>query len=139
MNYAVTLNGQRVLELFDAATAPPEAVAISQEDGIMLSSQSRFGDWKLIGGTLELDPPPTPVIVPGVVSRFQAKAALMNAGLLPSVVAVMAQASPTAQLAWNEAVEFRRNSPTVLAMGQALSLSSQQLDDLFIAAALITA
>lgn len=80
-----------------------------------------------------------PVIIPQVVSRFQAKAALLNAGLLPAVVAAMAQASPVAQLAWADAVEFRRDSPTVAGMAATLNLTGAQLDALFIAAAQIEA
>jgi hypothetical protein len=43
------------------------------------------------------------------------------------------------RLAWKEALEFERNSPTVAAMAAALNLSGNQLDDLFIAAAQIEA
>jgi hypothetical protein len=43
------------------------------------------------------------------------------------------------KLAWAEAIEFNRQSPTVLAMASALSLTEQQLDDLFTAAAAISA
>lgn len=77
--------------------------------------------------------------VPQVVSRFQAKAALLAAGLLDDVEAAMAQASPVAQLAWSEAIEFRRDSTTVAAMASQLSLTDENLDDLFVAAAQITA
>lgn len=71
-----------------------------------------------------------------VVSRFQAKAALAGAGLLPQVETLMADESTpiVARLAWQDALEFRRLSPTILAMGAALGLTEQQLDDLFEAA-----
>jgi len=82
---------------------------------------------------------PAAPVVPKAVSRFQAKAALFNAGLLPTVETAMAQASPVARLAWNEALEFQRDSPTVLSMASALNLTARQLDDLFIAAINITA
>jgi hypothetical protein len=81
--------------------------------------------------------PPAPV--PQVVSRFQALAALHLAGLLPSVEAAIAQADPLAQLAWNEALEFRRNSPTLLALTSALGWPESQLDALFTTAATIEA
>lgn len=66
-----------------------------------------------------------------VASRFQAKAALLEAGLLEQVEAVLADASPVARLAWVEAVEFRRWSPTILAAAEALNLTPEQVDDLF--------
>jgi hypothetical protein len=89
-------------------------------------------------GTQWVSPPP---YVPQIVSRFQAKAALLSAGLLDQVEAMMADPATPAvtKLAWAEAVEFNRQSPTVLAMASALSLTDQQLDDLFTAAAAISA
>lgn len=66
-----------------------------------------------------------------VCSRFQAKAALQAAGLLASVEAVIAQADPFVQLAWSEAVEFRRTSPTIAALQSAVGLTDAQIDDLF--------
>ena len=79
--------------------------------------------------------------IPQVVSRFQARAALHLAGLLPQVEALMADpATPAlARLAWTDAQEFRRTSPTVAAMAGALGLSDEQLDGLFTSAAGIEA
>ena len=79
--------------------------------------------------------------VPTVVSRFQARAALHLAGLLTSVQAAMDDpATPMlSRLAWQDAQEFRRTSPTVLAMAQALNLDSAALDTLFTVAAGIEA
>jgi len=72
--------------------------------------------------------------VPESVTPFQAKAALLNAGLLDAVLAAIAAAPRITQLAWAEATEFRRTSPTVLMLAGALGLTSTQLDDLFKAA-----
>jgi len=74
-----------------------------------------------------------------VCSRFQAKAALLSAGLLPQVEVEIAAADPMTQLAWLEAVEYRRTSPTILALAAALDLSDEQVDDLFRAAMQIEA
>lgn len=73
------------------------------------------------------------------VSRFQARAALHNVGLLASVEAAVAAADPFVQIAWQDASEFRRGSPTIAALAAALGLTDVQLDDLFRAAALIEA
>lgn len=73
------------------------------------------------------------------VSRFQARAALHLAGLLPAVEAAIAQADPVAQIAWADAVEFRRSSPTIAALATALGLSDEQVDGLFQSAAEIVA
>ena len=82
-----------------------------------------------------------PLYVPQVVSRFQAKAALLQAGLLSQVEALIAGPNTDAvtKLAWAEAIEFYRNSPTILTLSTALGLTSQQVDDLFTTAANISA
>lgn len=68
------------------------------------------------------------------VSKFQAKVALLSAGLLDTVETYMAAASTPriTKLAWAEAQEFKRGSPTVLAMAALLGLSSAQIDQLFV-------
>jgi len=81
---------------------------------------------------------PTPG-VPQVVTRFQARAALLNAGLLDDAAAAVAQADAFTQLVWNEASEWRRDNQRLIALATAIGLTSGQIDDLFRAAADITA
>lgn len=71
------------------------------------------------------------------VSRLQARVALLQAGLLPQVEAAVAAADPAVQMAWADAIEFRRFSPTILALSAQIGLTDTQLDDLFRAAALV--
>lgn len=66
-----------------------------------------------------------------VVSRFQARAALLENDLLASAESAIANSDAMTQLVWADAQEFRRNSPTVAAIASILSLSDEQLDDLF--------
>lgn len=75
------------------------------------------------------------------VSRFQARAALHLAGLLETVEAMMAapETPALAKLAWADAQEFKRNSPTVLSLSASLGLTEAQLDALFTTAAGIDA
>ena len=84
--------------------------------------------------------PPAPV-VPEAVTRFQARAALAQAGLLDGVNAMIEHPDTPliVRLAWADALEFRRRSPTVLSLSGALGMSSAQLDELFISAAQIEA
>ena len=79
--------------------------------------------------------------VPQVVTRFQARAALHLAGLLTTVESLMTdpQTDMLARLAWQDAQEFRRQSPTVLSMAATLGLTDEQLDALFTTAAGIEA
>lgn len=76
-----------------------------------------------------------------VVSRFQARAALHLAGLLLAVELVMTSPDTDmlTKLAWQDAQEFKRSSPTVASIAAALGLTDQQLDDLFATAAGIEA
>lgn len=72
-----------------------------------------------------------------VVSRFQAKAALLQMGLLDQVENLMAGMDPMTRLAWTEAVEFRRSSPLLNSLAPYLTwpdgttLAETDLDDLF--------
>lgn len=79
------------------------------------------------------------VDIPQQVTRFQALAALHNAGMLDQVEAMMAHpgTDKLTVLAWQNALDFKRTSPMVLAMAGVLSLTDQQLNDLFIAASQI--
>jgi len=78
--------------------------------------------------------------VPQSVSRFQARGALHLAGLLETVENAMAASTDKmAQLAWEEAQEFKRESPTILSITAALGMTDEQLDNLFTVAATIDA
>lgn len=72
-------------------------------------------------------------------SRFQARAALHNAGHLPAIEAAVAAAPALVQIAWADATEFRRDSPTIAALATGLGMSDADIDDLFRTAMQITA
>lgn len=82
---------------------------------------------------------PAPVVVPASVTRFQARAALLEAGILDAADAAAKAAGGRALLAWQDAQEFDRASPTLAALAAGLGLSDAQVDALFIQAAGITA
>lgn len=68
-----------------------------------------------------------------VVSRFQARAALRQAGLRDQIETIIADpdTDPLVVDAWADAQSFRRMSPTVLALADALGLAETEIDDLF--------
>jgi hypothetical protein len=67
-----------------------------------------------------------------VVSRFQAKAALFQLGLLEKIETLLAGAANYIhRLAWDESTEFHRDSPTLNFLAVAAGLSEAELDDLF--------
>lgn len=119
-------------------TDPTDAVIAAYPEGTVEVPLKPGADYEWDGEAWQaIEPPPPPV--PGVVSRFQARAALHNAGLLAGVEAAVAAADPFTQIAWADATEFRRDSPTIAALAVALGMTGAQLDDLFRAAALIVA
>ena len=87
------------------------------------------------------EPEPNASAVPQVVSAFQAKAALMQAGLYDAINAALTspEAPPLARLAWETARDFERGSPTVAGIGAQFGLTDAQLDALFTSAAQIKA
>jgi len=128
------------------ATPAPEYL---QKEGVTIQTVAEKLE-KDVGTTYEIiaerdKPAPDPAKVLAersagmVVSRFQAKAALSAAGLLDKTEALVARADPITQLAWAEVIEFRRNSPTILALQGAMGLTDAQLDALFLAASAIEA
>lgn len=75
--------------------------------------------------------------VPDTVTNYQARAALIAAGLFDTVNTAMLAlpASSIERQAWEYANTFSRQSPIIAALGAQLNLTSDQIDGLFTAAA----
>jgi hypothetical protein len=78
-----------------------------------------------------VEPDPQPVPVPESVSRFQARAALLQSDLLETAETAIQNGDAITKLVWADAQEFRRASPTVAAIAGVLSLTESEVDDLF--------
>jgi len=77
---------------------------------------------------------------PAIVTRRQARQALLLAGLLDQVQPVIAAIPDETerrltQIAWGDSTEFQRYDAFLIKIGQALSLTPEQIDQLFITAA----
>lgn len=120
---------------------------IQLEDGDILSppyEDPRYQDyaaWIQAGNTPEEFTTVEIVQVPAKVTRFQARAALHYAGLLTMIEGYMhlETTSVMEKLAWNDALEFERESPLINALCSSFGLSSEQVDNLFIQASQIKA
>jgi len=113
--------------------------AFAGEQGWIEAPPSIGPGWGYAGGVFT-PPAPEPEPVPPVVSRFQARAALLGAGKLAEAeAAVAASGDAFVQLAWAEASEWRRDSPTLGALAGAIGMTGAEIDDLFRAAGQITA
>ncbi len=76
---------------------------------------------------------------PGTVKMWQARAALRHAGLFDTANTLIYGSGRAEWIeAWEYAPEISREAAMVNAMGQALNLSSDQIDDLFRQAATIS-
>ncbi|WP_062236365.1 hypothetical protein [Aureimonas sp. N4] len=106
---------------------------------VLLPAGAGIG-WLYDGKTFSAPPvPPEPV--PSAVTMRQARIALSRAGLLSKAEAAIAQmagqAGEEARIEWEYAAELKRNHPLIAALGQALGLSAEAIDDLFREAATI--
>lgn len=70
---------------------------------------------------------------------FQGRMALADANLLAGVETAVAAADEKTKVAWEYALIWQRNSPMIAAFATALSMTDAQIDDLFKAAAQVTA
>lgn len=82
--------------------------------------------------------PPMPPRIPREIPNWRAKAILAQMGLLATVeAAISAMPEPertVTSLAWGGDAKLARRGKTVLGLASVLGLSSDQIDDLFIAA-----
>ena len=83
--------------------------------------------------------PPPPI--PQSVTRFQARVALVQAGYFDTINTYIATLPQTdvKRLAWEDAAEWERASPTLNLLANMLGLTDTDVDDLFILASGISA
>jgi len=96
--------------------------------------------WLAEGNTPDPYVPPPPPI-PATVTRFQALAVLAAGGYLDTVhtyIDTLPRSNIT-RLAFENATDWERTSPTLAALAAMLGLSDAQVDDLFIAASKVSA
>lgn len=73
------------------------------------------------------------------ITPFQAKVVLYQSGLLDTVNTMMSapEADPLAKLAWENAIEFKRLDANIVALGAAIGLTEEQIDQMFVTGATI--
>lgn len=135
MNYAV-INDTRITNVVRAS-----AEYAQQQGWIELPEGFGIGDLYIDGEFAKADIEPVKT-VPESVSRAQGKYVLIQAGLwfqaLDFVDSIEDPADQAlADVALNDTQEWRRDSPFLNQCAQALGLTDELLDDLFIAAELV--
>lgn len=101
--------------------------------------------WRAVGGPADCGPDerwqaelpaaPTSRVVSRIVTRRQAMLALLAAGKLDAVEAVISQAPRAVQITWEAAQDFERTNPLIEALAPQLGLAPADIDNLFIEAA----
>lgn len=137
--FALIRDGLALNILHDARTLAQMQAAFPDIGPMLVAATAEAQPGWLWDGAAFSPPPPAPV--PQEVTNFQARAALLAAGLFETVNAAVLAQGPTsaAYQAWEYANHLTRNGALVNSMGAALGLTAQQLDELFIAAAQIEA
>lgn len=125
-----------MLKFIDAAET-----MISREDDagnvvVIEAGDPRFAEWLALGpAPFVPEPEIDPVIIERagmVASRFQARAALHQAGMLDTVERLISESTNFLhKMAWAEAVEFRRDSPTIAHLADTMALDDLAIDELF--------
>ena len=110
---------------------------IDAGDGRMIPVDPRNSDYAAIvaAGTPIAAYTPPPPTVPTAMTAAQARVALFRAGLLPAVEAAVTAAGGEVAIWYEYETEWRRNSPHIASLSVGLSLTSAQIDALFIEAA----
>lgn len=94
------------------------------------SDYAAYLQWLSEGNTPEPYVEP-PLPIPAVVTMRQARLALLGAGLLDDVEAVIASAGREAQIEWEYASVVERSNPVIAAVQQQQGMTDAQIDDLF--------
>ena len=81
------------------------------------------------------DPATLPPLVPYSVTPRQCRLVLAQQGLLSQVEQMIASQDEAARITWEYALEFRRDDPLLNQLAISLGLTSEQIDQFFIAAA----
>ncbi len=118
-----------------------DALVMRKEDCLYIPRDSgnldyqAFLKWVDEGGVAEL-PSEAPPAVPQSVTRYQARAALLEAGILDEVEAYFRElpSSSLDKLAWDESTTVNRNSDSFKGAASALGLNAEQIDRLLIRA-----
>ena len=100
-------------------------------------TDAELAEWiaaELAAGWVPNFPVPSPQI-PDAVTPLQMRRALNAAGLRAAVEAAVAASDQDVKDAWEFALEIRRDNPLLTAMAAALSMTEEQVNDLFLQAA----
>jgi len=101
-------------------------------------AEDEYAIWSGSDWIMTTTPPPIPVPVkevPEFISKYQAKMALLQAGLYEQVEAYVANSNDYAlKISWYDATNFYRDNQFIAGLAVEFELTEEQVDDLFILA-----
>jgi hypothetical protein len=113
---------------------PPNPLALPNGDHVCAPElDTDYGGYRLISWQIEVPDNP----VPEYVTSAQARLLLLSQNLLDQAEALIAQQSRSAQIEWQYRDKFYRNSSILLSTAEEMNLTSEQIDQFFIAAAVL--
>jgi hypothetical protein len=130
--YALLING--VLKEFRYFAEQPQN--IPHKDIVWLPVLREYGEpfegiennnWVIRISDPSLNPPSS-------ITPRQCRLFLLQQGLLNQVEEIISQQDKATQITWEYALEFYRNDPLLIQLGNNLNLSKEQIDQFFIAA-----
>ena len=122
-----------VLETEEFGSIPFHALPTSPEDSdsYKLYQRAMRGEF---GNIAPYEP--LPASVPQIITARQGKLTLLDFGIYQNVLDYINNLSGDdairAKISWEAATEFNRNDPVLAAITQALSLTSEEIDQMFI-------
>ncbi|OWV29801.1 hypothetical protein [Halomonas campaniensis] len=130
---AVIIENDRVVNIVNVSDS-----SFAQSQGWIISDDARIGDSYDAQTGEFVSPPAPPAPVPDSIPALEALLALDKAGLAEDYESwASAPARTFSERAFiNKAQNWRRSDPTLNSAAQALGLSSEQVDQLFINAGL---
>ena len=122
-----------ILETEDFGTIPFHAVPTDPEE----SDSYQLYHRAIAGEFGEIAPyEPLPVPIPQVITARQGKLTLLDFGIYQNVLEYINSLSGDeairAKISWEAATEFNRNDPVLEAITEALNLTSEEIDQMFI-------
>lgn len=137
MPHAINISGTQIVD-YDPSKAQP------LPDGWAYVSPAQYATAQSLpypnyvdDEVVNIEPPEPEPFVPTRLTRRQAKLILLQYGLLDAVESVVATMPRAAQIEYADALSFERSNPLMTLVAETAGLTTEQVDAMFVAGALL--